>query len=198
VPSVEQIRHVVRTMPDVSDVEKRDRALVALALMTGARDDALASLRLRHVDLEAGFIEQDAQVVRTKFSKTFRTYFVTFGDDIQEAFESWVRYLRDVLHWGPDDPLFPRTRIVTGNDWRFEASGLERVGWRSSGPIRAIFRKAFEAAGFRISIRIPSVMRWRDMGRRFASRSRTTRLSVRILATPRCTTVRSQLSDKVN
>jgi integrase/recombinase XerD len=147
VPSVEQIRHVVRTMPDVSDVEKRDRALVALALMTGARDDALAPLRLRHVDLEAGFIEQDAQVVRTKFSKTFRTYFVTFGDDIQEAFESWVRYLRDVLHWGPDDPLFPRTRIVTGNDWRFEASGLERVGWRSSGPIRAIFRKAFEAAG---------------------------------------------------
>jgi integrase len=85
--------------------------------------------------------------VRTKFSKTFRTYFVAFGDDIQEVFESWVRYLRDVLHWGPDDPLFPRTRIVTGDDWRFEASGLERVGWQSSGPIRAIFRKAFEAAG---------------------------------------------------
>ena len=133
-------------MPSASDVEKRDRALVALALMTGARDDALASLRLRHVDLDAGYIEQDARVVRTKFSKTFRTYLGEFGEDIQEIFESWVRYLRDVLHWAPDDPLFPRTRIVNGGNWRYQADGLEREGWRTSAPIRAIFRKAFEGA----------------------------------------------------
>ena len=47
VPSIEQIRHVTRSMPSRTDVEKRDRALVALALMTGARDDALASLPSR-------------------------------------------------------------------------------------------------------------------------------------------------------
>jgi hypothetical protein len=41
--------------------------------MTGARDDALASLRLRHVDIDAGLIQQDAREVRTKFSKTFPT-----------------------------------------------------------------------------------------------------------------------------
>jgi integrase/recombinase XerD len=147
VPSIEQIRHVALKMPHETDVEKRDRALVALALMTGARDDAIASLRLRHMDLDAGFIEQDARVVRTKFSKTIRTYFVPLGTDIRQIFEGWVQHLRSVLLWGPDDPLFPRTRIVTGDDWRFEADGLERAGWKSSGPIRAIFRKAFEAAG---------------------------------------------------
>jgi integrase/recombinase XerD len=147
VPSIEQIRHVALTMPSGTDVEKRDRALVALAVMTGARDDALASLRLRHVDIEAGLIQQDAREVRTKFSKTFPTYFVPLGDDIQEIFEEWVRHLQEVLLWGPDDPLFPRTRVVTGFDWRFETNGLERVGWQTSAPIRAIFRKAFEAAG---------------------------------------------------
>jgi integrase/recombinase XerD len=147
VPSIEQIRHVVLNMPGRTDVEKRDRGLVALALLTGARDDALASLRLRHADLDAGCIQQDARAVRTKFSKTFPTYFVPLGDDIQEIFEEWVRHLEEALLWGPDDPLFPRTRIVTGANRRFEANGLDRVGWRTSAPIRAIFRKAFEAAG---------------------------------------------------
>jgi integrase/recombinase XerD len=147
VPSIEQIRHVVLTMPGGTDVEKRDRALVALALMTVARGDALASLRLRHVDIDAGLIQQDAREVRTKFSKTFPTFFVLVGDDIREIFEDWVRHLKEVLLWGPDDPLFPRTRVMTGGDRRFEANGLERAGWRTSAPIRTIFRKAFEAAG---------------------------------------------------
>ena len=147
VPSIEQIRHVTLSMPSGTDVEKRDRALVALALMTAARDDALASLRLGHVDLDAGKIQQDAREVRTKFSKTFPTYFVEFGDDIRKIFEDWVRYLKDTLLWGSDDPLFPRTRVVHGSDRRYEAKGLERSGWRTSAPIRAIFHKAFEGAG---------------------------------------------------
>ena len=147
VPSIEQIRHVTLSMPSGTDIEKRDRALVALALMTGARDDALASLRLRHVDLDAGLIQQDAREVRTKFSKTFPTYFVPVGDDIREIFEGWVWHLKEVMFWGPDDPLFPRTRVVSGSDRRFEVNGLERAGWRTSAPIRAIFRKAFEAVG---------------------------------------------------
>jgi integrase/recombinase XerD len=113
VPSIEQIRHVVLTMPSGTDVEKRDGALVATALITGARDDALASLRLGHVDLAAGLIQQDAREVRTKFSKTFPTYFVPLGDDIREIVEGWVRHLKDALLWGPDDPLFPRTRVVS-------------------------------------------------------------------------------------
>jgi len=66
VPSIEQIRHVTLSMPSGTDIEKRDRPLVALALMTGARDDALASLRLGHVDLDAGLIQQDAREVRTE------------------------------------------------------------------------------------------------------------------------------------
>ncbi len=147
VPSIEQIRHVALNMPSGTDIEKRDRALVALSLMTGARDDALASLGLRHVDLDAGLIQQDAREVRTKFSKTFPTFFVPVGDDIREIFEGWVRHLKDVLLWGPDDPLFPRTRVVSGADRRFEVNGLERAGWRTSAPIRSIFRKAFEAVG---------------------------------------------------
>ncbi|MBC7968164.1 MAG: hypothetical protein H7Z17_19830 [Fuerstia sp.] len=39
------------------------------------RDDAIASLRLKHVDLHAGTVFQDARDVRTKARKTIYTAF---------------------------------------------------------------------------------------------------------------------------
>jgi len=60
-------------MPISSDIERRDRALVAFTLLTGARDSAIASMKLKHVDLIANSINQDAREVKTKFSKTFNS-----------------------------------------------------------------------------------------------------------------------------
>ena len=59
----------------------------------------------------------------------------------------WVTYLRQEKLWGLDDPLFPATKIVVGESRHFEASGLDRKHWSSAGPIRAIFKDAFAAAG---------------------------------------------------
>ena len=42
---------------------------------------AIASMKLKHVNLAAGCIEQDADEVQTKFSKTFTTYFFPVGDE---------------------------------------------------------------------------------------------------------------------
>ena len=68
-PTLEQAKHVIEMMPTRSDIELRDRALIAFTLLTGARDSAIASLKLKHVDLIAGCIDQDAREVKTKFSK---------------------------------------------------------------------------------------------------------------------------------
>ena len=43
VPTLEQIRHVIRTMPAGTEIERRDRALIAFTILTGARDGAIAS-----------------------------------------------------------------------------------------------------------------------------------------------------------
>src|SRR5215471_15282600 len=51
VPTLEQICHVIRSMPSTTDIERRDRALIAFAILTGARDGAIASLKLRHIDV---------------------------------------------------------------------------------------------------------------------------------------------------
>jgi hypothetical protein len=59
----------------------------------------------------------------------------------------WFKYLQLEKLWGPDDPLFPATRIVVGSGQRFEVSGLDRKHWSSAGPIRKIFKNAFTSAG---------------------------------------------------
>ena len=134
-------------MPGITDIERRDRALVAFTLMTGARDSALASMKLKHVDLAAGSVFQDAREVQTKFSKSFTTYFFNVGSDVRQTFDDWVNHLRQGKLWGNDDPLFPATLVELGETQQFEAVGLARRHWSTASPIRAIFKSAFEAAG---------------------------------------------------
>lgn len=146
IPTLDQIRHVIDAMPSESDIERRNRALIAFIMMTGARADAVASMRLKHVDLAEGKVLQDARQVRTKFSKTFTTYFVQVGAEILDIFTDWVTFLQKERLWGLDDPLFPATRIALGASGHFEAVGLDRKCWANTTPIRKIFRAAFEAA----------------------------------------------------
>jgi integrase len=147
VPTMEQVRHVINTMPATTDIERRNRAMVAFTILTGARDSAIASMKLKHVDLINGCVHQDAREVNTKFSKTFDTFFFPVGEDIQGIVEEWVEYLRGVKLWGNDDPLFSATQVSQGPCHQFEAAGLSRVHWRNAGPIRRIFRESFTRAG---------------------------------------------------
>jgi len=93
-PTLEQVKHVITMMPAESPIERRDRTLIAFTLLTGARDSAIASMKLKHVNLAAGCVEQDAREVQTKFSKTFTTYFFPVGDEICRIVAEWVAFLR--------------------------------------------------------------------------------------------------------
>ena len=146
-PTIEQVKHVIAAMPCRTQIERRNRALVALGLLTGARDSALASLKVKHIDLVDRKIYQDAREVKTKFSKTFETFFFPVGKEIQEIVVDWVNYLCDEKLWGNDDPLFPATQVAVGEEYRFQVVGLERKHWSNATPIRKIFREAFQAAG---------------------------------------------------
>lgn len=146
-PTLEQVKHVIEAMPGVSEIERRNRALIAFTLSTGARDSAIASMKLKHVDLEGRSVFQDARDVKTKFSKTFTTYFFPVGDDVASIVADWVNYLlRDKL-WSGDGPLFPATEVASNENQRFEVVGLSRKHWSNATPIRNIFRQAFQEAG---------------------------------------------------
>jgi integrase len=146
VPTVEQIRYVISNMPATTEIERRDQALIAFTILTGARDGATVSFKLRHIDVDRGELDQDARDVDTKFSKSFVTWFFPVGLDIEAMVADWVNYLRTERLWGLDDPLFPATKIAVDEKLRFGAVGLDRKHWSNAGPIRTIFKAAFTAA----------------------------------------------------
>jgi len=86
IATIDEVRHVILSAPTSSVIERRNQALIALALLTGARDGAIASLSLKHVDLVTSSIFQDAREVHTKFRKTFSAWFFPVGDDIEKIF----------------------------------------------------------------------------------------------------------------
>ena len=147
VPTLEQIHHVIRSMPARTEIEMRDRAVICFTILTGARDGATASLKLKHVDLDQRLVEQDARDVLTKFSKSFPTYFFPVGEEIEAIVIDWVKFLVAEKLFGFDDPLFPATRVSIGADGLFSSAGLDRKPWSNAGPIRTIFRKAFVRVG---------------------------------------------------
>jgi integrase len=146
-PTVEQVKYVISKMTGNTEIDCRNRALIAFTLLTGARDSAIASLKLKHVDLIAGCVIQDARDVRTKFSKTFTTFFFPVGEEIHAIVSEWVSYLRNEKLWGNDDPLFPATKVLQGTDRQFAAAGLSREHWTTASPIRFIFQETFLRAG---------------------------------------------------
>lgn len=145
-PTLEQINRVLGTLPHATAIEKRDRALIAFALLSGARDDAIASLNVGHVDFENRSVFQDARTVRTKNRKTISSDFYPVGAEVESIVGDWLSFLTGELRFGADDPLFPATHVEPNGDGLFEASGLSHEHWRNADAIRRIFRQSFEAA----------------------------------------------------
>src|SRR5260370_4238256 len=101
-------------MPVTTEIERRNHALIAFTALTGVRDGALATLKLKHVDMDNGHVFLDAREVNTKFSKTFTVWFFPIGHDIRKIVVEWVYFLREQKLWNLDDPLFPTTRVEVG------------------------------------------------------------------------------------
>jgi hypothetical protein len=109
--------------------------------------ETIAAIIIQPHDIAIADPPQDARDVNTKFSKTFATWFFPVGDETRQIIECWIEFLKTDLQFGPDEPLFPATKIGLGANHQFEVVGLDRKHWSNAGPIRKIFRQAFEAAG---------------------------------------------------
>lgn len=149
VPTLEQIAHVIERMPSGSEIERRNRAIIAFTILTGARDGAMASLKLKHINIIESVIEQDPREVKTKASKTITTWFFPVPESIRQIVVDWVDFLLKEKRWGFDDPLFPATQVGHGTNRQFAATGIDRKPWLSAAPIREIFKEAFAQAGLR-------------------------------------------------
>ena len=133
-----------RAMPEVTELDRRDKALFAFFLMTGARVKATSTLKLKRINLAEKTVSQDARDVDTKGAKTFLTAFYIAAPDVWQAFADWVVYLYDEKHFVPEDPLFPKTGKVTDTDGNFTSEAVARAHWQQTGSIRTIIKEAFQ------------------------------------------------------
>ena len=113
-PTVKQVRAMIEAIPAATEIQRRDRALIAFALLSGARDRAIVSFKLKHIDIENELIEQDARDVRTKRAKTFTTWFFPVGEDIRKVFVDWVAFLREQKGFGRGGPALSE---IEGRPW---------------------------------------------------------------------------------
>jgi len=59
---------------------------------------------------------------------------------------AWLQSKEQKL-WGNDDPLFPMTEVGVNAHKQFDVTGLKRKHWRTTAPVREIFRESFKKAG---------------------------------------------------
>ena len=145
-PTMEQCRHAFAQMPSAKPIQRRDKALFAFLMLTGTRDGAIASLRLKHIDLVEGCVYQDARDVKTKFSKTFTTWFFPVDPAYLQFFREWVDYLLKDQLFGHGDALFPKPKMGL-QDGGFACLGLSRDTYSNAGKIREVIKAAFTSAG---------------------------------------------------
>lgn len=146
-PTLAQVKQTIASMPFETDIEMRNRALLAFTLLTCARVDALISFKISNLDLEKRLVFQDARNVNTKFRKSVQTTFFPVGEKIELIIKDWIDHLINRLQFQADDPLFPCTLIEQDENQNFAPQGLKKQHWQCTSPVRDIFKAAYSIAG---------------------------------------------------
>ena len=180
VPSPEQIECVLLAMPAHTDIEQRNRALIAFTWLTGVRDGALASLKVKHVNLTEGRVNQDPREVKTKNSKPQITTFFPVAGEARRIVTEWVELLTKDRLWGLDDPLFPATLVEHGTDRQFKPADWPAGTGAMRTPSARSSRKHLKPPDCRASIRTASATHSPCLASGPAARRKSSRRGARI------------------
>lgn len=151
-PTLEQVQALCRSIIPETEVDRRDRAMIAFTLLTGMRDKAVITLPLECFDADKLLIHQDPQRgVQTKFSKAISTMIFRFDEELLGVVLDWFRFLKEEKLFGNTDPFFPRTKLEqkSETDLSFDGTEVEPAFWATTQGIRNVFRKRAESAGMR-------------------------------------------------
>ncbi|MBW4709858.1 site-specific integrase [Roseobacter sp. YSTF-M11] len=113
-PSLKEAEALMMGMPSRSHMDRRARAIFALAFIGALRADTLVSLRIEHVDISARRIIQDASVLRAKNGKSLNICWFPVPESFVEVVTEWVALLRSE-GFKDKDPLFPDAAWLTGS-----------------------------------------------------------------------------------
>ncbi len=145
IATIAQIEAAIKVMPKTTAIERRNRALIAFTLVSGARDGAIISMRVRHLDLINKQVHQDPNEVDTKASKQINTWFFPVGEFFMQEVADYLAYLKTEQSFTTNDYLFTSSALGHDENDQFCRVGITKERWVKTQPMRDIFRAAFNA-----------------------------------------------------
>jgi integrase len=110
-PRIDEAAEMLKSMPDKTLIQRRNRAIFALAFLGALRADTLISLRFGDIDRESRHIIQNGQRVRTKNGKSLVIVWFPIPIEFEETVKSWCDELIEA-DFEPEDALFPEARLL--------------------------------------------------------------------------------------
>ena len=152
-PSLEEIKSVIENIKGSSEIDKRDKALLSLFSLTGARISAVRTLSMKCLNREKLVLYQDPTLgVKTKHSKRIVSPLIChFYKESLTYFLEWFDYLERQRNFKADDPIFPASKIENGEEnlSYYNTGQVEPKFWKNPSSLRNIIKKRFEQAGIR-------------------------------------------------
>jgi integrase len=149
IPNIEYVKKLAGSIIGQTEVNLRDRALIAFTCLTGMRDNAISSLPLKAFDREKLIIYQNPNYgIRTKFAKNITSKVFNFDDILLSYFLEWHNKLKE-NGFDENAPLFPRSKSkITEGNLSYEPSDeVEPIFWQSGAGVRNVFKHRAEKAG---------------------------------------------------
>ncbi len=147
IPTFEEARKIIESIDVENEIDKRDKALLSLALASGMRISAITTLRMKSFDKESELIDQNpGDGVQTKNSKKMLTTFFPLEWDAPKRY--FLEWYDHQLSRGaqPNDPIFPSTKKGF-SEKSYSKTLVSDDFWSSSGGARKIFEKRCINAG---------------------------------------------------
>lgn len=146
-PTFDEAKQIIEGITGGSEIDRRDRAVISFALITGCRISAMVSLKMKNFDKRRQVVDQNpGDGVRTKMRKKILTPLFPIGwEEPKRHFLEWYEYL-ERKGFGPNDPIFP----ATDKGFAPASYSKERVGqlsWSGTNGARTIFEKRCKNAG---------------------------------------------------
>ena len=144
--TLEDANRMVAKMPGKNLVQRRDRAMVAFAYISGLRAGALTSVRFKHLDLNARTVWQDARDMKAKNGKSYLAKWFPRTEGFQDMFLDWLTELTK-LGFEPQDAVFPDGKDLIAR--LPKSAPVEPL--QSSRPLQAAFLRASTEIGKKCS-----------------------------------------------
>ena len=106
-PTFEEARDIIESISTANETDRRDRALISFALITGIRISAISSLKMKCFDRKKKLIDQNpGDRVRTKNAKHILTTFFPIGWPRSNTFPLKVSIRKHFTPCGPKSKTF--------------------------------------------------------------------------------------------